>query len=154
MKTYHLWKRIVALGVLALLVTFGWSYTPQAQTALNNAFGWAATGKLVLSDTAPTISSAFGTSPSISASNGASAFIVNVGGGGSATAGVIAMPTASTGWICAVNDITAAAAHVAYNTRQTASAAATVTIENQTTSTGAAVAWGANDLVRLACTAY
>lgn len=109
---------------------------------------------LLSSATAPTISSGFGTSPSITANNGTAAFIVNVGTGGTATNGIIGLPTATNGWTCAVNNITAAAGHRADNTRQTASSTTSVTIENQTTSSGAAVAWTASDLVRLNCTAY
>jgi len=108
-------------------------------------------GKLLFSQTAPTISSGFGSSPTISVTNGTASFRVNVGTGGAASSGVIAMPTASAGWNCQVNNITAAAAHRADNTRQTASATGTVTVENQTTSTGAAVAWGASDILSLNC---
>lgn len=111
-------------------------------------------GVVLVVFTAPTISSGFGSSPSIAANNGTAAFTVNVGTGGAATNGVIGLPTATTGWICSVNDLTAAAAHVATNTRQTASTTASVTVENQTTSTGAAIAWTASDVLNLACFAY
>lgn len=145
-------------GILAALVVIATlsflDVRSYAQATYQYGIAWASTGKLALSDTAPTISSGFGSSPSISASNGTTGFLINVGTGGSATSGVIGMPTASTGWICHVNDLTAAAAHVAYNTRQTASSTTTVTVENQTTSTGAAVAWAASDILRLICTAY
>lgn len=110
--------------------------------------------KLIASATNPTIASGFGSSPSVVTPNGTVAFTVNVGTGGTATAGVITMPTAPTGWACGVNDITAAAAHVAYNTRQTASSVTSVTVENQTLSTGAAVAWAASDILRLECSPY
>lgn len=104
---------------------------------------------------APTISSGFGTSPSVTGSNGASTFRINVGTGGVATTGTISMnETVATGWNCTVNDLTAAAAHVAYNTRQTASTTNTVVVENQTTSSGAAVAWAASDILALNCSAY
>jgi hypothetical protein len=103
---------------------------------------------------APTVSSGFGTSPSIAANNGPLAFTVNVGTGGSATSGVVGLPTAPTGWNCWVNDLTAAAGHVAYNTRQTASSVSSATFENQTTSTGAAIAWAASDILRVSCVAY
>lgn len=103
---------------------------------------------------APTISSGFGTTPSVAANNGPAAFTINVGTGGSATAGVVGLPTAATGWNCWVNDITAAAANVGYNTRQTASSTTTATFQNQTTSSGAAVAWGVSDILRVSCLAY
>ena len=103
---------------------------------------------------APTVSSGFGTSPSIPSNNGPLAFTVNVGTGASASSGVIGLPTAPTGWNCWVNDLTAAAGHVAYNTRQTASSVSTATFENQTTSTGAAIAWASADILRVSCVAY
>lgn len=114
------------------------------------AFG----GVKVIINTAPTISSGFGGTPSIANNNGTASFTINVGTGAAATSGVVGLPTATTGWNCWVNDSTAAAAHVAYNTRQTASTTTTATLENQTTSTGVAIAWGANDILRVSCFAY
>ena len=110
----------------------------------------ATNGVLFASGTQPTISSGFGTGPSI-ASNGTFAITVNVGTGGAASSGVIGMPTAATAWVCTVNNQTAAAANRASNTRQTASTSTSVTIQNQTTSTGAALAWTASDIVVLSC---
>lgn len=108
--------------------------------------------KLLMGAPAPTISSGFGTSPTVPTNNGSAAFNVNVGTGGTATNGVVAMnSTATTGWNCSVNNLTAAAGHRADNTVQTASSTTTVTIENQTKSTGAAVAWTASDIIRLSC---
>lgn len=102
----------------------------------------------------PTIGSGFGTTPTIPSGASTAAFTVNVGTGGTATSGVITLLAATTGWNCFVNDITAAAAHVAYNTVQTASTTTSVTLENQTKSTGAAVAWAASDILRVSCFAY
>jgi hypothetical protein len=112
------------------------------------------TTKKLISVTAPTISSGFGTSPSVTANNGTAAFTVNVGTGGTSSSGVISLPVASVGWNCMVNNNTASAAHRADNTVQTASTTNSVTIENQTKSTGAAVAWTASDALRLNCFAY
>jgi hypothetical protein len=112
------------------------------------------TKSLLSSGTAPTISSGFGTSPSVVANNGTAAFEINVGTGGSATSGVIGMPTATTGWICSTNNLTAAASNRADNTRQTAYSTTSVTIVNETTSTGAAVGWTASDKVYLSCFAF
>lgn len=107
------------------------------------------------SATAPTISSGFGASPSIAASNGTGAFTVNVGTGGAASAGVVGMPSSTTGWACGVENLTATAANRAdQRTVQTASTTSTVTIQNQTISTGAALAWTASDIVRLLCVGY
>jgi hypothetical protein len=112
------------------------------------------TTKKLISVTAPTISSGFGTSPSVTANNGTAAFTVNVGTGGTSSSGVISLPVASVGWNCMVNNNSASAAHRADNTVQTASTTNSVTIESQTKSTGAAVAWTASDALRLNCFAY
>jgi hypothetical protein len=110
---------------------------------------------LSASATAPTISSGFGTSPSVSANNGTSAFLVNVGTGGTATAGVIALPAAATGWVCSVENRTGVLGNVAdQRTVQIASTTTTVTVENQTVSTGAVLAWTASDVLALACHGY
>ena len=113
------------------------------------------TTKLSFSGTAPTISSGFGTSPSIPAHNGSLAFTVDVGSGGTASGGVVGLPAATTGWICSVNNVTAKAANRAdQGTFQTATTTTTVTIQNQTISTGAALAWTASDIIQMSCTGY
>ena len=56
----------------------------------------------LFSATTPTISSGFGTTPSIVNSNGTAAFSINVGTGGTASSGVITLPAATTDWNCAV----------------------------------------------------
>lgn len=130
------------LAAVALLVAVSMVAPVYAQTTLQRAFGWAATGKLLLSDTAPTIASGFGTSPSIASSNGAAVFRVNVGTGGSATSGVVTMPTASNGWGCVVQDQT-----TAQPTRQTATSTTSVTVT-------ASSAWTASDILVFVCAAY
>jgi hypothetical protein len=102
----------------------------------------------------PTVSSAFGTSPVITGT--ATSGSINVGTGGTATGGVLAMgATATNGWNCTVFNITALAANRANQwTVQTASSTTTVTVQNQTISTGAALAWTASDVVRFNCTAF
>lgn len=106
------------------------------------------------SNTAPTVTSA-GTSPSVTASNGTYAFRVNVGTGGVATTIVMAMPAATTGWNCHVNNLTASAANVAdYKIVQTASTTTSVTVQQQTASTGVALAFTASDVVAFICIAY
>lgn len=106
-------------------------------------------------NTAPTIGSGFGASPSITASNGTAAFLVNVGTGGTASNGVITMPAATTGWNCHVENRTGVLANVAnQRTMQIATTTTSVTVENQTISTGAALAWTASDVLALMCVAY
>jgi hypothetical protein len=98
---------------------------------------------LSMSSTNPTISSGFGTSPTVPSGNGATTFRVNVGTGGVATSGVVAMgATASTGWNCQVTDMTNNTV-----TRETASTTTTVTVT-------AAAAWAASDILVFNCAAY
>lgn len=96
----------------------------------------------LITNTAPTISSGFGTSPAILSSNGTATFRVNVGTGGVATSGVIALPAATTGWNCVVSDFTNNTV-----TRETASTTTTVTVT-------AAAAWAASDTLIFNCAAY
>jgi hypothetical protein len=109
---------------------------------------------LLLTATTPTISSGFGTSPSIQFNNGSPVMQVNVGSGGTASSGVIGMPTASVGWSCSVENLTAHLRNRADDTVQTASTTTTVTVQNQTKTTGAAVAWTASDVLRLNCMGF
>jgi hypothetical protein len=102
-------------------------------------------------NTAPTISSGFGTSPSIVSSNGTVAFTLNVGTGGTANNGVIGLPTATQGWTCSCSDLTTTSSTV-FICKQTASSTTTATIGNFNTS-GVAAAWAASDVLSVACTA-
>lgn len=89
---------------------------------------------------APTISSGFGTSPSIASGQNPCTFRVNVGTGGVATSGVISFTQAApTGWNCTVQDATTNDA-----TRQTAFSTTTATVT-------AAVAWTASDILIFHC---
>jgi len=104
---------------------------------------------LLISATAPTISSGFGTSPSIATNNGTAAFTVNVGTGGTATSGVIGLPTATNGWNCFCTDITTNSSTV-FACKQTASSTSSATIGNFNTS-AAAAAWVASDILSVSC---
>lgn len=117
----------------------------------NQAYGLAAKAWI---RTAPTVTSA-GDSPTVVASNGTAAFTVNVGTGGTATTIVIALPAATTGWIAKAENLTAAAANRANQTvKMLSSTTTSVTVQNQTVSTGAALAFTASDIVAFQCTAY
>lgn len=110
-------------------------------------------GRIVAGNATPTISSGFGTSPSVTAGVNTMAFRVNVGTGGVATTGVIALGiTATTGWNCFCSDITTTTATVDV-CKQTASSTTTATIGNFT-SGGIAGAWVASDILLVNCTAY
>lgn len=135
--------------------------TTSSISTTGNGLSLVATGAIfvgnnrLISGTAPTISSGFGTSPTIPNSNGSGAFTVNVGTGGTASSGVITMPTAATGWVCHIENVTANAANRAnVCTVQTASTTTSITIQNQTVSTGAATAWSASDVLRIIAMAY
>jgi hypothetical protein len=93
--------------------------------------------------TQPSISSGFGTSPSIVQSNSEAAFEVNVGTGGTATSGVISTAlSAAHGWACQATDMTTNIV-----TRETASTTSTVTFT-------AASAWTASDKLLINCFAF
>jgi len=98
---------------------------------------------------APTISSGFGTSPSVASNNGTAAFTINVGTGGTANTGVIGLPTATNGWNCYATDITTNNA-TAFITKQTATTTTTATISNFTTA-GVLGAWAASDILQVSC---
>lgn len=136
---------LISQGVTTVPV---WSASPQlASIKLNTT--------TTFSGTAPTITSGFGTGPSVFGTGTAAAFRVNVGTGGIATAGVIGMPAAGTAWVCSVLNLTAAAGNRADNrTVQTGSTATTITVQGQAISTGAAAAWVASDTLAISCAAY
>ena len=108
---------------------------------------------VLFSATAPTISSGFGSSPSVTASNGTAEFEINVGTGGSATNGVIGLPNvALNSWNCTCNDITTQSSTV-FLCKQIAGTTSSATIANFNTS-GAQAAWVASDKLRCSCGAY
>jgi hypothetical protein len=107
-------------------------------------------GHLLTSATAPTISSGFGTSPSIPASNSTAAFDVNVGTGGTASSGVIGLPAAVTGWSCGCADVTTAAGDYIL---QTASTTSSCTVTNYSAAATTA-AWTASDILSCRALAY
>lgn len=102
-------------------------------------------------NTAPTVSSGFGTMPAIAASNGTAAFTIDVGTGGTASSGVIGLPTATTGWIVTCTDLTTPGVNV---TKQTAVSTASATITNYNSTTGIAAAWTASDILYCQATAF
>jgi len=94
----------------------------------------------------PTISSGFGTAPSLPVTNDSISFTINVGTGGTATSGVIGFPTAaSSGWNVFCEDVTTFSTTV-FRTRQTASTTTTATIGNFNSSAVAAP-WAASDIL-------
>jgi hypothetical protein len=109
-------------------------------------------GHILLDSTAPTVTSA-GTSPSIPNQNGTAAFTVNVGTGGTASAVVLAMPTATAGWVCNAADLTNPTTGGGYYVKQTSGSATSVTLTGFSTA-GSATAFTASDVLFVSCLAY
>ena len=101
--------------------------------------------------TAPTISSGFGTSPTVPNSNGPGSFTVNVGTGGSATSGVVGLPTAAHGWNCHAVDNTNVAT---IETECVTTSTTTATCTSYSRTTGSPTAWSASDILGLSCFPY
>jgi hypothetical protein len=114
--------------------------------------GYIGTGntKMIDSFTVPTISSGFGTSPSVTHNNGPFSFSVNVGTGGVATSGVITLPAAVNGWSCFASDVGATPTG---RTEPTAMTTTSVTLTNFSRTTGLAVAWTASEIIQVSCIA-
>ena len=108
------------------------------------------TSNIPATNAIPSISSGFGTTPSVTAGY-AAAFRVNVGTGGAATTGVVALPTAFAGWNCTAQDITTPASFV---TAQTASTVSTASFANYSRTTGLSIAWTASDILAISCLPY
>lgn len=117
-------------------------YTPTTGFALDSA---------LLLRGVPTISSGFGTGASVTSHNGAAAFRVNVGTGGTAATGVVGLPAAANGWNCSANDITTTSTAI-YMTKQTASTTTSATFSGFGTAAGAP--WVAGDILSISCSAY
>jgi hypothetical protein len=123
-------------------------------STLNSVTNYQLNGITSIFATAPTVTSA-GTSPSVTASNGTATFRVNVGTGGTATTIVMAMPTATTGWNCYVNNLTGAAANRAAGVMvEQSSTVSSVTVQYQTVATGTALAFTASDIVGFICMGF
>ncbi|WP_431207521.1 beta strand repeat-containing protein [Burkholderia cepacia] len=118
-------------------------------SAMNVKGAYSMWGNVTLSNISPTISSGFGTSPSIVDSNGGAAFRLNVGSGGTASSGTVTLAAASHAWVCQAQDVTTTSASV-FVTKMTASTSTSVTFTNFNTS-GAAAAWAANDILYISC---
>lgn len=101
---------------------------------------------------APTISSGFGSTPSVPAGASSAAFTVNVGTGGSATSGVITfLDPAPNGYACDVTDSTSVGT---LTTASVPTSASTSTWTSYSRTTGIATAWNASDILVAKCMAY
>jgi hypothetical protein len=101
---------------------------------------------------APTISSGFGSVPSVPHGNSDAAFTVNVGTGGTASSGVITFATAApNGWACFANDNTNNATFVE---GVVSTSASSITITNYSRTTGLPIAWTASDVLVVSCSGF
>ena len=114
-----------------------------------NASSLSIGSNLVASTTLPTISSGFGTSPTITASN-TFCFKIVVGTGGAAN-GTITLPTAPNGWLAFAADVTSGSTLFL---QLTGSTATSVTFTSYSVTTGAAANMSAGDVVLVNCIAY
>lgn len=140
-----------AAGTTALSVNNFGSVTSGGNMGIGATAAIISGNNIMLSGATPSISSGFGTSPSVTAGK-SFAFRVNVGTGGAATTGVITVgATAATGWNCSSRDLTNNASFV---TEQTASTTTTASFANYSRTTGLAIAWTASDILAISCTGF
>jgi hypothetical protein len=103
----------------------------------------------------PTVTSGFGTSPTIPATSdvGPSSFILVIGTGGTASTGVLALgPGANNGWNCSATDLTTQSTTV-FQTKETAYGVGAATLTNYGTD-GATHAWTAGDNLLVKCSQF
>jgi len=106
-------------------------------------------GNLIATTTLPTISSGFGTSPTISAVN-TFVFKIVVGTGGAAN-GTITLPTATNGWLAFAADVTSGSTLFL---QLTGSTTTSVTFTSFSVTTGAASPMSAGDVILVNALAY
>ena len=114
-----------------------------------NASSLSIGNNLVVSTTLPTVSSGFGTSPTVLANN-TFCFKVTVGTGGAAN-GTISLPTAPNGWLAFAADVTSGSSLFL---QLTGSTATSVTFTSYSVTTGLAANMSAGDVVLVNCIAY
>jgi hypothetical protein len=114
-----------------------------------NASSLSIGNNLVASTTLPTISSGFGTGPTITASS-TFVFKIVVGTGGAAN-GVITLPTAPNGWLGFAADVTSG---TALFLQLTGSTATSVTFTSYSITTGLAANMTAGDVILVNAVAY
>ena len=114
-----------------------------------NASSLSIGSNLVASTTLPTISSGFGTGPTILA-NSTFCFKIVVGTGGAAN-GTITLPTAPNGWLAFAADVTSGSTLFL---QLTGSTATSVTFTSYSVTTGSAANMSAGDVVLVNCIAY
>lgn len=112
------------------------------------------TQNLLISNQNPTIAAGGcgGSAASIPASNGPSAFTINVGTAPTAGGCTVTLPAAASSWACQANDITTVSTNV-FVIKQTAGTTTSVTLVNYS-DVAVATAPTASDIWRVSCFAY
>jgi len=145
------WDALTLDGTIINFYTSGLPAASVSPTGFNSVKGYSLNGNILFSIAAPTISSGFGTSPSITFNNGTAAFYVDVGSGGTASTGTINMNVIATHyWSCAVtydNDDVVTGKETIYSQISNQ----IVGFTNITRSTGVATPWTANDVFFVNC---
>jgi hypothetical protein len=125
-------------------------FSPPLSGNTENPSSLSLGGNLVATSTSlPTISSGFGTSPTITAVN-TFVFKVVVGTGGAAS-GTITLPTAPNGWLAFAADVTSG---TAVFLQLTGSTTTSVTFTSYSITTGLAANMSASDVILVNCIAY
>jgi len=137
-------------GVCTGLIGQGTPFSPPLSGNTENPATLSMGGNLIAtSTTLPTISSGFGTSPTITAVN-TFVFKVVVGTGGAAS-GTITLPTATNGWLGFAADVTSGSTLFL---QLTGSTATSLTFTSYSVTTGAAANMSAGDVVLINAIAY
>lgn len=116
-------------------------FNSTAGTWNNNARMW------MHSSTAPTV--AAGAGASVTSNNGTAAFTIDLGG--AAQTGTITLPTATTGWVVYMQNVTTPASFIL---SQTGGTTTTATFTCYDRASGLAANWTANDVARCIAIAY
>lgn len=119
----------------------------------SNGTGSLTVNTTLISSAAPSVSSGFGSGASVVNPNGSSGFTVNVGTGGVASTGIIAMNasglTPTHGWIAHCVNLSNNSV-----TRMTSSTTTTITIANFSATTGLSAPWSASDIIGIIAMGY
>lgn len=120
--------------------------------AMSVTGSYGMSGNVFASATAPTIASACGTTPAISA-NGTSNFDITIGTGGTASTCVLTMPAATTAWSCLSQTFNPSATQAALEVRVTARSTTSITLTNLN-SAAVATAFDAGQVISVICGAH
>lgn len=137
-----------AAGVCTGLIGQGGVFSPPLSGNTENPSTLSCGGNLLMTATAPTVSSGFGTGPTVTGVNTA-AFKVVVGTGGAAN-GTITFPAAPNGWIVYAQDVTTASVFL----QQTGSTTTSATLTSYSITTGLAANMTAGDSILIMAIAY